>query len=184
MSMIGNNLLYQIVVNEKNSEPDKILTKLHTAVQKVLKQEANNNKDGMDVAICAINPSLKTIEFAGVHRPLIIFSGNKMTEIKGNKVSIGGSFMPEKWRVDKHIIEYQNGDTLYLYTDGFGDQFNDAENPKKYTGRRMRTILQEIQEEVLEESMEKQGDILLQEHNSWKGNASQTDDILVVGLRL
>ncbi len=180
MSMIGNNLLYQIIVNEKNTSPDKILTKLHIAVQKVLKQEANNNKDGMDVAICVINSTLKTVEFAGVHRPLLLFSGNKMTEIKGNKVSIGGSFMPEKWHVDKHILDYQNGDMIYLYTDGFGDQFNDVENSKKYTGKKLKATLQEIQHL----SCEEQKEYLLQEHRNWKGNTNQTDDILVMGLKL
>ncbi len=180
MSMIGNNLLYQIVKHEKITSPEKVLTKLHAGVQKVLKQELNNNKDGMDVAICAINPTLKTVEFAGVHRPLIVFSGDKMTEIKGNKVSIGGSFMPEKWHVDKHVIEYQKGDRIYLYTDGFSDQFSDAESPKKYTGKRLKATLEEIQEF----DIETQGNMILQEHRDWKGTAPQTDDILVVGLQL
>jgi serine phosphatase RsbU (regulator of sigma subunit) len=103
-----------------------------------------------------------------------------MTEIKGNKVSIGGSFMPEKWHVDKHLIEYQKGDRIYLYTDGFSDQFSDAESPKKYTGKRLKATLQEIQEFNIEE----QGNMILQEHRDWKGTAPQTDDILVVGLQL
>jgi serine phosphatase RsbU (regulator of sigma subunit) len=180
MSMIGNNLLYQIVMHQKITSPEKILSKLHTGVQKVLKQEANNNKDGMDVAICVINQVIQEIEFAGVHRPLLLFSGEKMTEIKGNKVSIGGSFMPEKWHVEKHQISYQIGDRLYLYTDGFGDQFSDAENPKKFTGRKLKNTLQEIQET----SIELQEDILLAEHQNWRGKSSQTDDILVLGIEL
>lgn len=180
MSMIGNNLLYQIVIHAKITSPDLILTQLHEGVKKVLKQDENNNKDGMDIAFCLINPTQKYIEFAGVHRPLILFSEDNMTEIKGNKLSIGGNFMADKWKVEKHYLTYKPNDTLYLFTDGYGDQFCGTEGPKKYTGKRLKQTLQMLQNQPFEEQFA----ILEIEHITWKNNLAQTDDILVVGLRL
>jgi serine phosphatase RsbU (regulator of sigma subunit) len=179
MSMIGNNLLYQIVVHEQVTSPELVLLRLHTGVQKILNQGENNNKDGMDIAFCRIDTTTKQLDFAGVHRPLVLFQGGEMNEIKGTKATIGGNMQQENWAVQNHTLQIDTGDTLYLYSDGYGDQFQDADISKKFTGKRLKQLFQDIQTYDLEE----QAQILITTHREWKGNLPQTDDILVLGVR-
>jgi serine phosphatase RsbU (regulator of sigma subunit) len=179
MSMIGNNLLYQIVVHEQITAPDLVLLRLHIGVQKILNQGENNNKDGMDIAFCRIDTTRKQLDFAGVHRPLVLFQGGEMNEIKGTKATIGGNMQQENWAVQNHTLQIDTGDTLYLYSDGYGDQFQDADISKKFTGKRLKQLFQDIQVYDLEE----QAQLLITTHRNWKGNLPQTDDILVLGVR-
>ncbi|NJL13453.1 MAG: SpoIIE family protein phosphatase [Microscillaceae bacterium] len=126
MSMIGDSLLNQIVLDKGITEVDQILFKLHHGIRAALKQSETHNQDGMDAALCVIDPKHKTIDFAGAKNSLVYIQNHKLHEVKASVHGLGG------WR-DNHdderaypktTISYaQNPVTLYLYSDGYQDQF-------------------------------------------------------------
>jgi serine phosphatase RsbU (regulator of sigma subunit) len=179
MSMIGANLLNQIVESEGENSPEKILLKLHQGVNKALHQEDTENNDGMDASIISIDKANKTMEFAGAHNPLIYFQGGEVTQIKGTKQGIGGATLKRGKEVEfeKHIISIDQPTTFYLFTDGYQDQFG-GEEDKKFSIKRMRGLLGEIHQKksIL------QREILGKTIADWmRGTSKQIDDILVIG---
>lgn len=180
MSMIGNTLLNQIV-NEKDIHiPAQILTLLNQEITRALKQDAmgSDSRDGMDISICKINFNEKELEYAGANRPLYFIRNRELQETKANKISIGGHMHEEEKIFTNHHFQLQPGDTFYLSTDGFADQFSPAD--KKLMTKRFKEILLNIQEL----SMAEQENHLRHFLNQWKQNTEQTDDILVMGIRL
>ncbi|MCE9538426.1 MAG: serine/threonine-protein phosphatase, partial [Bacteroidetes bacterium] len=149
---------------------------------KVLHQSGNENStsDGMDIAICAFNKEMTRVEYAGANRPMwVIRNGNMIVEeIKATKAAIGGYTIDEQ-EFAKHEIDLQKNDTVYLFSDGFADQFGFRNNKKLKT--------KNFKEEILVNqfrSMEDQKIHLNSFIEIWKGNMEQTDDILVVGIRV
>ncbi len=180
MSMIGNSLLNEIVYEKKILEPAKILNYLNDGVRLSLKQnqQDNDTNDGMDIAIVRIEG--KDLQYAGGHRSLYIISDGVITEIQANKFAIGGmqSDMDKKvFHNNLHTLS--SGDTIYMFTDGFVDQFG-GEKGKKFMTKRFQELLLNIQKH----SMQEQKQILETTINQWKGSVEQVDDILVVGIRV
>ncbi len=182
MSVIGHNVLQQLIGYEELTEPARILYRLNEEVHRILHQEYSRNKDGMDVALCHIDFTQKQLQFAGVHRPFIYFSPDgELCEIKGNKVSIGGNPRHNKtWQVDNHVLPLKDLHSFYLYSDGYADQFNDVAYPTKFTNKAFKELLKNIY--TLDMATQEQ--ILQQEHQIWKGTNWQTDDILVIGVQI
>jgi serine phosphatase RsbU (regulator of sigma subunit) len=180
MSMIGTILLDDIVEKKGIYEPDQILTELHNDVVKALKQDRKEkaSKDGMDMALCAFDTEFKTLKFAGAFRPLIHISGGVLNRIKADSAPIGGvGSQPPKF--NQHLIDIKKGDCLYIYSDGFADQFGGDRN-KKYMTRRFRSFLAS----VAHFPMEEQRSLLQEELSRWQGDKEQVDDILVIGVRV
>ncbi|MES2140285.1 MAG: SpoIIE family protein phosphatase [Bacteroidota bacterium] len=180
MSAIGSEKLNEAVMH--SDDVSTILRSVNIGMKKVLHQSGNENStsDGMDIAICAFNKEMTKVEFAGANRPLwLIRSGNKMVEeIKATKASVGGYTIDEQEFL-KHEIDLQKSDSVYLFSDGFADQFGIKNNKKLKT--------KNFKEEILVNqfrSMEDQKMHLNSFIESWKGNMEQTDDILVVGIRV
>jgi serine phosphatase RsbU (regulator of sigma subunit) len=180
MSMIGNTLLNQIVNEKDITQPAQILNKLNKEITNALKQdsEGSDSRDGMDIAICTINRETNIMQFAGANRPLYFVRNNELIETKANKVAIGGHVQAEEKLFNNHEFSLQQGDTFYLTTDGFADQFNPAD--KKLMTKRFKEIILSIQEL----SMPEQEKHLDQFITNWKKNTEQTDDILVIGVRV
>ena len=180
MSMIGTVLLDDIVEKKGVYEPAQILTELHKDVVKALKQDRKEkaSKDGMDIALCVLDTDFKVLKFAGAFRPLIHISDGLMNRIKADSAPIGGVGLHLP-KFTQHEISIKKGDSIYIYTDGFADQFGGARN-KKYMTKRFRPFLLSINQF----SMEEQCIRLQQELDQWKGNADQVDDILVIGFRI
>jgi len=133
--------------------------------------------DGMDIALCSINRTTGVLQYAGAHRPLIVIRNGELIRIKGDNISIGGSREQEKVFTD-HEVQLQKGDVVYLFTDGYPDQFG-GENGKKLKIRPFLNLLIEIsslpmnvQEERLNAHLE-----------SWMQGHEQVDDISIIGLR-
>jgi len=180
VSMIGNDQLNHIVIERNITAPDEILTHLNNGIKSAFtgedkEQQAN---DGMDMALCVFDSELKTMEFAGAKNPLIIIQDNKLTEIKGDKYAIGGETAINH-RFSNNKIELKNGTTLYMFSDGFQDQFG-GEQGKKFKIKRFRELLQSLYDKPVEE----QKDIIHRSLNQWKGNIAQVDDICVIGIRV
>ncbi len=181
MSMIGNNILNQIVNEKGITSPDEILNQLHKEIRKTLKQENQNEaKDGMDIAVIAFNSTYE-IEFAGAQRPLWIIKGDgilTLTEIKGDKFAIGGMQEETERKFTNHKITLTENNSCYIFSDGFADQFSVLDK-KLMTGRFKQTILS-----INQKSMPEQELFLNNFIEDWRGAREQIDDILVIGIRI
>jgi serine phosphatase RsbU (regulator of sigma subunit) len=178
MSMIGNNILNQIVNEKGIVSPGEILTLLHSGIRQALKQdEYNENRDGMDIALISFNDKNK-IEFAGAQRPLWLVRNSEIIEIKGDKFSIGGIQTETERIFTNHILQLEKNDTLYIFTDGYADQFGGADG-KKFMTKNLKELFLKIQNQTLANQCNKLESALM----SWKNNLEQVDDILVIGIK-
>jgi serine phosphatase RsbU (regulator of sigma subunit) len=179
MSMIGHELLEKIINSEDNDHPGRILDIMNDALADTFRGARNAGtiiRDGMDMGICAINNKKKKIEYAGAFFPLYMIRENRLIETKGDKYVLG--MAPEGSGYTNTEIELQADDMLYLFSDGYMDQFGGNEN-KKFMYRRFRYLLMTIhgfplkdQKSILEENIRK-----------WQGSNPQVDDILVIGFK-
>jgi serine phosphatase RsbU (regulator of sigma subunit) len=178
MSMIGAEILTTIVNNQEIDDAAQILELLNKYIRTALKQDATENQDGMDMALCVIDKKNNTLEFAGAKNPLLYIHNNQIFKIKGNRQSIGGFQFGD---FKKHIIKYQSPTWFYIFSDGYADQFGgNPEKPEKFMVKRFKNLLLKIHQKPLEE----QKNILDKEISNWMKNLRQTDDILVIGFKL
>ncbi|MGD0342221.1 MAG: SpoIIE family protein phosphatase [Bacteroidales bacterium] len=179
MSMIGIEIIEK-TINEDNIDiPAAILAILNKGLEKTFSREKNIGtiiRDGMDIGLCVIDHKRKKIEYAGAFFPLYLVRNNSLIEIKGDKLIIGMN--PEGKAYENHEIDLMEDDILYLFSDGYVDQFGGSEN-KKFMYRRFRYLLTTIhrfpvndQKSVLEESI-----------RTWMGSAPQLDDMMVIGFK-
>ncbi|OJJ16599.1 hypothetical protein BKI52_32305 [marine bacterium AO1-C] len=179
MSMVGNELLNEIVHQRKIHRPCLILNEMHEGIRRVLKQEETGNRDGMDMSIVTIEPTQKLLKFSGAKRPLLYMQRNEMIKIKGDKLPIGGELLAMERSFTEHTISFEQPTVFYMYSDGYQDQFG-GEAGKKFMSKKFRELLFSIHRHP----MQKQQTILEQTHDSWKDHNSQVDDILVTGIKL
>ncbi|MCX6295523.1 MAG: SpoIIE family protein phosphatase, partial [Bacteroidetes bacterium] len=180
MSMIGNAFLNEIINEIGITTPSVILDELRKKIIFSLKQTGadGENKDGMDISLLTFDRDNRCVEFAGANNPLWKISNMTLEETKGNKQPIGmysGDIIP----FTNHTIELKKGDSLYIFTDGFADQFG-GENGKKLKYKK-------IQEMLLSNnniSMKEQEKYMNEFMNKWKGDLEQVDDILFIGIKV
>ena len=186
MSMIGNTLLNQIVNEKKVTTPADILLQLHEGVCASLRQKnkRGQSQDGMDLAICVIDNQTGKIEFAGAKNSLYVLQNNAIEEFKGDKYSVGGDELLKKQK-DKerkytnYSISVKKGASLYLFTDGYTDQFG-GEERKKFGSQQFKTLL--LSNHQL--AMREQKTVIDEAFSKWKGGNAQIDDVLVIGLKI
>ncbi|GAB4332025.1 MAG: hypothetical protein OHK0038_07370 [Flammeovirgaceae bacterium] len=183
MSLIGNDLLNEIVKIRKITYPSEILNELNKGIRQTLKQEENDVKDGMDIALCTLERAKNMVLYAGAKNPLIYVTQNEegmvdAIQIKADVQPIGGKAFYEKETFITHEIKVNEHHKMnfYLFSDGFQDQFG-GEKGKKYMIKRFREFL--ISNYEVE--MPKQGELFANEFERWKGNEEQIDDVLVLG---
>jgi serine phosphatase RsbU (regulator of sigma subunit) len=182
MSIIGNTLLNEIVNEKQVVSPVQILQQLNKGVSKMLNQtsgELGTQDDGMDISICAINQSNGEIRFAGANQSLCLVDKTGAKVIEGDLYSIGGMFARKEFVYTEKILKGEKGAMVYLFTDGFQDQFGGKEN-KKYLSSHLTGLLGNIRESSMLEQRKK----LETEFDTWKGNNDQIDDVLIVGIKL
>lgn len=179
MSMIGYNLL-NMIASRNVYEADKILADLHKSVRFALQQYKNDNKDGMDMALCVIDKDAKTMEFAGAKNPLVYIQDGELFYIKGDSHPIGGSQGDSKRHYKKHVISIEKPTYFYLFSDGYSDQFGGNEG-RKFMIKNFKELLLKIHTLPFEE----QKIILHDTIENWKGDREkQIDDILVMGMKV
>jgi serine phosphatase RsbU (regulator of sigma subunit) len=180
MSMIGYNLLNQFSNQATLEEPQLLIQKLHNGVIQSLQQEQTENRDGMDLSICVYDSEKQTIDFVGAKNPLIYIQNNELFEIKGTNASVGGAFYKNKnVRFEKHTIDVSIPTTIYLYSDGYQDQFG-GEDGRKFMKSKFKQLLFENHQKPMEE----QHKLFSTTFNKWKENEDQVDDVLLIGLHL
>jgi len=180
MTVIANATMNQIVNEEKEIEPHKILTKLDVKVMEILKQkEVTTTNHSMDVALCKIDYEKKLVTFSGAKRPLYVVENNQLKEFKGNNFTVGEYFNTPDKKFTFQEIDIEKNQTFYLSSDGFADQFG-IKTQKKYLRKRFKSLL----ESLSSKSMPEQCKSLEKEMKRWQGEMEQTDDMLVIGFRV
>jgi len=179
MSMIGNLFLKQIIRDIPNASTSQVLSILRQNIITSLSQDIgeNENKDGMDMTLVKIDNKNKTISFSGANNPIYFIRNEELTVYKGNPYPIGIYHEWENNNFDMHEIEYQKGDCIYLFSDGYPDQFGGPKS-KKYMYSNFKKKLLEIHKE----DFSTQKALLVKTFNDWKGNTFQVDDVLVIGI--
>jgi PAS domain S-box-containing protein len=190
MSLIGNDLLNEIVNTRSITSPELILEELRKDIQKVLRQGTTLVQDGMDIAICTIDHfpeeykevlGKPKLEFAGAGNPIVFIQNNEMKYVRGDNIPIGG-YHPRHTarRFIKHSFLIEHPTTFYLFTDGYQDQFGVGNNGKFGT-RKLRELLFQIHQEPMHEQKE----ILEKTITDWLHESHrQIDDILLMGVKL
>jgi serine phosphatase RsbU (regulator of sigma subunit) len=181
MSVMASNFMNQIVNEDHLIEPAEVVARLNNRIRFALKQDVvgGESADGMDMALCAVNVREGMLQFCGAKRPLILYRGSEVIEYRGDKQSIGGRSDDNTEPYEQNSVKIESSNRIYLFSDGFTDQFGGDEH-KKYGSRRFRDFLDSLQGL----SMHEQGERLGVELDAWRGSVEQTDDILVVGLQV
>jgi len=182
VSVICNNGLNRSVREHGITDPGKILDKTREIVLKEFEKSEDDVKDGMDIALCSlsVNSNQSTVlQYAGAHNPLWVIrkDAKEIEEIKANKQPIGKCDNPEPYTT--HTIELQKGDSIYIFSDGYADQFG-GKKGKKLKSANFKKLLLSIQNET----MEKQHQLIDEAFENWKGELEQLDDVCVIGVRI
>ncbi|MCE3259432.1 MAG: rapF [Bacteroidetes bacterium] len=184
MSMIGNEKLKDAV--DLSDTPGGIIQELNVGLKGALRQSGETGtRDGMDISVLILPTDYQKKEkvkvgFAGANRPLWVIrkDGSEVLEYKATKHAVGG-FTEDGQVFDSHELEFNRNDTLYLFSDGYADQFGGT-NSKKMMTKRFKDVLLEINKM----NMPEQKEYLANFFEEWKGGNEQVDDILVIGVRL
>jgi serine phosphatase RsbU (regulator of sigma subunit)/ligand-binding sensor domain-containing protein len=177
VSIVGFNGLKRTVNEFKLRTPSKILDKLTDLVIETFSASDSHLKDGMDLALCSLDYETLMLEYSGANNPLILIRDGEIIETKGNKQPIGDF----EHRVDfeNHEVQLQKGDNIYLFSDGYADQFGGPKG-KKFKLKTLKNLLLEVS--VLEPSEQKQK--LIEAFNEWKGELEQLDDVCLIGVKI
>jgi serine phosphatase RsbU (regulator of sigma subunit) len=179
ISVIGLKILNQSLKQPQINSPAEALDYLNIEISNTLNTHVANKtiKDGMDIALCALDQNSNTLYYAGAKNPIYIIRNDELIELKADRNAIGCNDQNEHYT--NQSIQLQKGDTIYLFTDGYADQFG-GEKGKKLKYKRFKEILLEIQNL----SMKEQKEYLAVFFNQWKGTLEQIDDVCVLGVKI
>jgi len=180
MSMLGISFLEQIVKNKKITESGQILNELRKEVKRALHQKGKREeaKDGMDICLCVIDYKKNIIQYSGAYNNLYLIRNNELIEYQADRMPIGIYDISDKDFVSRDIPMI-TGDIIYMYSDGYADQFGGPDS-KKYKYTALKALLLKIHKLPLIEQKQK----LEKEFNDWKGSFPQIDDVIIVGLKI
>ncbi len=179
MSLIGHNGLNQAAKERNRSRPSEVLADLNRIAYEALHKDREQYlvRDGMDMALCSYDPARGVLEYAGANCPLYLVREGQVLPFAPDKNAIG-SFDLTGHAFTDHRIRLQSGDMVYIFSDGYPDQFGGPKG-KKFLYRRFRELLVEISTYPVD----RQRNMLNDEFNAWRGAHEQVDDILVIGMR-
>ena len=190
MALVANELLNEIVVHKKIISPDKILEELHKSIQRSLKQNETKDQDSIDGSLMCIEKNqgenlnkdenqTYRVQISSAKNSVYVFDSIGLKEIKGERKSIGGNVHQGEVTFPLHTLEIKEQTDFYMLSDGLQDQFGER-NDKKFMKKRVSELLTEIT--TYDSTLQKR--TLESTIDNWKGSKEQTDDILVIGLRL
>lgn len=181
MSMLGITSIKEIIKSDTHLSASNLLNKLREYIinsfQQDQEKESDKRKDGMDIGLLIINPEKSKMQFAGAFNGAILIRNSEITEIEADHMPVGA--YDELLPFTNKELDCYSGDVIYLFSDGYSDQFG-GPSEKKFMYKNFKKLLLEIHNEP----METQKNILWQKHIDWRGDIGQIDDILVMGIRL
>jgi tetratricopeptide (TPR) repeat protein len=175
VSVVCNNALNRSVREHGLTQPSEILDKTREIVITEFEKSDEEVQDGMDIALCSIEGN--KLQYAGANNPLWVIRKNEIIEIKADKQPIGKYANSTPY--SNHEVDLKQGDTIYLFSDGYVDQFG-GEKGKKFRAKALRSLLIDIQKHPLE----KQKEILTESFEKWRGSLEQVDDVCMIGVRI
>jgi len=179
MSMLGNSFLNEITKSRKKTlTASGILNQLRVMITAALSQSgaSNNTDDGMDIAMCIFNRKTRELNYSGANCPLYLVRGEELHIIKPNRMPIG--YFPVQKDFNGHTLKIKKGDIIYLFTDGYSDQFGGKHDKKFTTGRFKKLLLKNADKPMID-----QKEYLESAFLSWMDGTIQIDDVLVIGIR-
>lgn len=179
VSVICNSCLNKSVLEFNLTDPGEILDKTRELVLKEFEKSEEEINDGMDIAICSLEEKKETYElkFSGAYNPLWLIRNGVITDVKGNRQPIGKSEKKENFKTE--IFQLSKGDSFYIFSDGYVDQFG-GEKGKKYKSAQFKKFLLTINDNP----MEMQKELIAQNFDQWRGNYEQIDDVCVIGVKV
>ncbi len=185
VSVVCANSLSKALLEENITDPGKLLDRTRELVVQRFEKSGEDVKDGMDISLCSLqfsensksSKSFASLQWAGANNPLWIVRNHELIEYKANKQPIGKVDSPQAFTT--HTIELQKEDTIYIFTDGFADQFG-GEKGKKLMYKPFKNLLMSIQDK----NMDEQKELLEQHFENWKGSLEQVDDVCIIGVRI
>lgn len=181
MSVVGFNLLTQAVNEVGLTKPSEILEHLDAGVTKTLRQTEHGKgvKDGMDLSLCSFDTTTNVLQYAGAFNALYYVRENTLHEIKADKFPIGVNLDGVVDNYQNHTVQLQKGDCVYLFSDGYADQFGGSKG-KKFKYNQLKNLFIEI----ANKSVDEQKQIIADAFDVWKGGLEQVDDVVVIGLKI
>ena len=179
MSVICKNALDNVTKSNHLLKPNQILDEVNEIIQSTLKGTSQSMNDGMDIALCSWNQNTNKVLFSGAYNSLYHIQNNKLIRIKGDRKPIG-KFQEKSTPFSLHEVQFKKGETIYLFTDGFADQFGGV-NDKKFGYKKFKKLILSVQDK----SMKKQNETLSLSLKNWmkECGAEQIDDVCVMGVK-
>ena len=180
MSIMGINFLNEIVNKTESIRANEILNELRDQLIKSLGQtgQRDETKDGMEMALCVVDFGSKKLQFSGAFRPMYMISNGELMVINGDRMPIGIYNEKEVTFTNKEVA-FKENDIIYLFTDGYVDQIG-GPHRKTFKSIKLKQLLQDIYRNPLK----KQQSLLEKEHEAWRGDVEQIDDIMILGIKL
>ncbi|MGE0560892.1 MAG: SpoIIE family protein phosphatase [Flavobacteriales bacterium] len=177
VSVVCNNALNRAVREFNLTKPSAILDKVSLLVEETFEKSVNEVRDGMDITLCNFNTETLQLEYAGANNSLYLIRNNELTEIKADRQPVGKYFKKKPFTT--HLLQLQKNDIIYLFTDGFADQFGGPKG-KKFMYKPFKDLLLNSSKQPIE----KQKSLIEKTFFDWKGELEQMDDICIIGIRV
>lgn len=180
LSILGISFLNEVLQTDISLSANRILNLMREKIMKALHQTGNyrDAQDSIDIGLCIIDCVTGELQYSGANRPLIMIRNGELTEYKPDKMTLGVAPLQEA-SFTNNSIKIKPGDSFYLFSDGFADQFGEVTD-KKFKYKHFKRIIHSFEEFPM--SQQKQH--LESTFNDWKGRSQQVDDVLVIGFKL
>ncbi len=179
MSLVGHNILQDIINHSSKITPAEIMNSLREGVINTLNSDnsAKDTKDGMDMTLCCINYDTLELQYAAAFNPLYLVRNGELVQHEANKFPIG-KFIGEKQYFKNNVVQLQKNDQIFIFSDGYADQFGGPKGKKFMVGNFRKLLLN-----VSKQSLKNQKETLESTLNNWQGDQEQVDDVLVIGVK-
>jgi len=180
LSILGISFLNEILQSKIEPKANRILNLMREKVMKALHQtgEKSGTLDSIDIGLCIFESSSGTLQFSGANRPLIMVRNGELTEYKPDKMTIGLAPLTEH-PFTNQVINVKPGDSFYMFSDGYSDQFGELTD-KKFKHKHLKRVI----ESVAGYQMKRQKEVLESTFLEWKGSSQQIDDVLIFGFQI
>ena len=181
MSMIGTTLIKDVCMRTDINSPSEILFNLDNELRSTLNQniEVEQSNDGMDIIVCEVDIRTNYLRYASAMRPMIVYRGGEQIYVKGSRNSVGGQYDKDEKLFKDEGIQLDKGDLIYMFSDGYPDQFGGSVG-KKFKMVRLKNLLRDIHQKPMEEQYE----YVKSTFNLWKEDFEQVDDVLFMGIKI